>query len=148
MALLGSPAAPQWVTQERFRWSVEAWSRSEAILWLLYRRLDEVGLQEGLTELTDGDEQEDRPAPGAARRKLRQTKVAPLLDQIARYERLAIAQRKSLGLTPDAFASMARDVALAGQAQTSALERLSAQGASIRQRRESELRVIGGDGPG
>jgi hypothetical protein len=144
-ALLGSASTPAYLLEERFVYSVNAWSRAEGVVYLIGQWLDGQDIEEALTELTVATEEEDRGAPGEVRRRLRQRKTAPALDALHRWEGRAASLRRALGLDPVSFAELSRNVALTSSAHADALEALGRQGREIMERRGLHA-VQGGSG--
>jgi hypothetical protein len=62
------------------------------------------------------------------------------LQLLNRWEGRAAQLRRSLGLDPSSFTQIAKDVSLMREQQDDGIERLAAEGAKIRARREAELR--------
>ncbi len=136
--LLASEDCPGWLHEERFAAGLEAWSQAEAMAQLIREWIDGQDLDEALSEITTADEDETRPAPGGVRRTLRQRRRAPALEALAKWMTRAQSLRNDLGLTPKAYASMARDVSLIRRSQEDAIERLGTQGRAIMERRRPE----------
>lgn len=130
--LLAGEDCPGWLHEERFAAGLAAWSEAEAMVVLIREWLDTQDLDEALSEITTADEDETRPAPGGMRRTVRQRRRTPALEALAKWMTRAQSLRNDLGLTPKAYAAMARDVSLTRRAQEDAIERLGTAGAQIR----------------
>lgn len=149
-ALLASPDCPPYMSEPRFGYSLDAWSRAEACVQLLSEWLNEAGITDAAAELTEGDEVESRPVAGGAVRKTRQRRTEPVLQSLSRWETKANALRRELGLSPSSYASLAADVSLVYRQQEDALQRMGAQGrvyVEQRRARKAELEAARDEPP-
>lgn len=137
-ALLESPLTPGFLRGGQFQRAIVAWSRAEAQVDLLTAYLDAVGVEDALAELTESSEDEDRPAMGEMRRKMRQRRTLPALDALNRAESRAANLRARLGLDPRAYMEMAKDVSLARRAgEHDPLVKMAEQGRAMLAAREA-----------
>ncbi|HUY47758.1 MAG TPA: hypothetical protein VMV92_18830 [Streptosporangiaceae bacterium] len=131
-----SPLTPGYLRGGQFARAIRACSRAEAQVELLTAYLDDVGIAEALAELTESSEDEDRPAMGEMRRKMRQRRTLPALDALNRAGSRAASLRGRLGLDPASYAALAKDVSLAKRAgEHDPLEKMAAGGREIVKRR-------------
>ena len=110
-ALYADPNVPDFVKGGTFAREVRSWSRAEAQCELLWRTLNEVGLEEFATEWVRGTERES-PARGGTKRKIRQGRLPSMLEAMHRAETKAANLRRRLGLSPDGYAALAKDAAI------------------------------------
>jgi hypothetical protein len=139
-ALFGLADCPEYLHEPKFSWSVQAWSRHEAIVSLLWQHLDALGIEEAAAEVTTAAE-EASAASGGVTRRSQQRRTQPTLDALARWETKLRASRAELGLSPTAYAALAKDVGIVRRQQDDAIERLAAEGREIRLRREAQMRA-------
>lgn len=136
-ALYADPNVPEFVKGRTFAREVRSWSRAEAQAELLWRTLNEVGLQEFATEWTRGTERES-PARGGTKRKIRQGRLSSMLEAMHRAETKAANLRRRLGLSPDGYAALVKDAAIARHfgGQEDPLGRAAERGYAMREARE------------
>lgn len=121
---LGLGSCPAYLKEAKFLPAVQAWARLQARTALLSDWLD------GMT-----------PEEMATPRKVGGSTPVELWLSA---ERAASRARERLGLDPASFAKIARDLGIANRAQEDAISRMGETGRQIREKREAELRVIGG----
>jgi hypothetical protein len=111
--LLADEDCPAHLHEAVFRPALEAWSRAEAIVTLLWRFLAEAAdLEAAMTEVSTGEETEQASAKrGKITRRSVAKRTASALDMLRRWEATAASARSQLGLNPASAARMARDMA-------------------------------------
>lgn len=111
-ALLEADTTPAYVRDPSYAAAVRAYSRSEAVVSLLWDYLAGQDIEAALTDVTRSEESEERSKGRTARRGVSR-RVASVLDQLHRAETRANTMRRELGLTPMARFRMGRDVTAA-----------------------------------
>jgi hypothetical protein len=115
---------PQHLLDPKFRPAVLSWARREA----------------RATQFSDWLDQMDGPEEMATPRRSGQIKSPFELWLSAEHS--AAKARKDLGLDMASYASVMKDLGIAGRMQDDAIERLGVQGTQIRQRREATVTVL------
>ena len=111
-ALMADEATPDYVRESSYQWAVRAWARTEAIVLLLSEWVAEMDVKTALTEVTEGEETEDRSKGGLrVKRAMKSRRVASVVDQLHRAEVRAMQLRARLGLDPVSRARLGKDVA-------------------------------------
>ena len=113
---------PPQLEMPQFLPAVEAWARSEARVRLLNDWIDGMSIE----EMTSPPE---RKGASAA--------VKVPVELLMQAENQAAKRRKDLGLDPASWASIQKDLGIAGRAADDAVVRMGAAGAAIRRQRAS-----------
>lgn len=137
-ALYADPNVPEFVKGGTFAREIRSWSRAEAQCELLWRTLNEVGLQEFATEWVRGTERET-PARSGTKRRIRQGRLPSMLEAMHRAETKAANLRRRLGLSPDGYAALVKDAAIARHfnGQQDPLGRLAERGQAMLEARKA-----------
>jgi hypothetical protein len=113
---------PLWLRDPSYASAVLAWAFAEAECIKLRERRDQLerfageeAVDASLVDLTETEENETRPAPGALTRVSVMRQQESLAKAIHRAETRARSLRADLGLTPASRARLGRDVASAGR---------------------------------
>lgn len=110
--LLADPSTPDYLKSDgSYRPALRALCRAEAVVSMLEEWLDQQDIRSALTELTTGEESEDRPAPMSVRRTSVSRRVASALDALHKHEVRAMNLRARLGLDPLSRARLGADLA-------------------------------------
>lgn len=131
-AFLDGYCPPQ-LEMPQFLPAVEAWARSEARVRLLNDWIDGMSIE----EMTSPPE---RKGASAA--------VKVPVELLMQAENQAAKRRKDLGLDPASWASIQKDLGIAGRAADDAVARLAEKGRQIRLQRESSAMVLREGGSG
>ena len=114
---------PLWLKDPSYSRALMAWARAEAELVRLYARQDELEHLAGdedpvdaaLTDVTETEETENRPAMGSLTRVSVMRQRESLAKAIHRSETRARSLRADLGLTPASRARLGRDITNTGR---------------------------------
>lgn len=109
--LLTDPDVPPHIREPMFAAAVQAWARAEAVCRLLWAWLDGRDIEAGLTAVATTTEEEAQTGGKVSRKSVTRS-VASVLDQLRRYESIAMNLRAKLGLDPASAARVGRDLAL------------------------------------
>lgn len=109
-ALLADPDTPRYVLEPSYAAAVRAWSRSEAVVQLLWNWLAEHDLDAAMTDLTSTDE-DSVISKGRASKQTTSKRIESVLTQLHRHEVRAATLRARLGLDPLSRARLGKDVA-------------------------------------
>ena len=113
--ILADPASPPYIQDGSYRLSLEALGRVTAITILLWRWLEKQDDVEALlTDVTRSSETEDRDGGKVTRRSVSQ-RTESVLNQVRKYETLALHLRQKLGLDPSSRSKLAARLLNAGQ---------------------------------
>jgi hypothetical protein len=145
-SLLEDAGAPAYLREPGYVPVIAAWSRSEAVVSLLWSYLSGLDAEQSLTERIEGTETEDHGEGGRVSRKSSSKRVMSVLGELHRAETRAMNLRSRLGLDPASRARILRDLGIAHQTGGDAIAKLQETGREIRERREAELKVTGGGG--
>lgn len=118
---------PPQLEMPQFLPAVEAWARSEARVRLLNDWIDGMSIE----EMTSPPE---RKGASAA--------VKVPVELLMQAENQAAKRRKDLGLDPASWASIQKDLGIAGRAADDAVARMGQAGAAIRSRRQASVTVL------
>ena len=124
---------PPQLEMPQFLPAVEAWARSEARVRLLNDWIDAMTIE----EMTSPPE---RKGASAA--------VKVPVELLMQAENQAAKRRKDLGLDPASWASIQKDLGIAGRAADDAVARMGQAGAAIRRQRASVTVLRPEDEPG
>ena len=124
---------PPQLEMPQFLPAVEAWARSEARVRLLNDWIDGMSIE----EMTSPPE---RKGASAA--------VKVPVELLMQAENQAAKRRKDLGLDPASWASIQKDLGIAGRAADDAVARMGQAGAAIRRQRASVTVLRDGDQAG
>ena len=114
---------PPQLEMPQFMPAVEAWARSEARVRLLSDWVDTMTIE----EMTSPPERKGSATPA----------VKVPVELLMQAENQAAKRRKDLGLDPASWASIQKDLGIAGRAADDAVARMGAAGAAIRRQRAS-----------
>lgn len=108
--ILEDPASPPYLRDPSYRLSLEALGRVTAITILLWRwletQLEAHDLEALLADVTETTENEQRDGAVVTRRSVSR-RVESVLNQVRKFEVLALHQRQKLGLDPSSRSKMA-----------------------------------------
>lgn len=146
--LLSDERTPEFLHDSSYSWSLRAWGRAEAVCALLADWLDKQDVEAALTETTRSKERSVQGEGGRGKRMSVSRRTASVVDQLAKWEKVAASARAELGLPPAARVRIARDLGLAVKSQVEAVASLAERGRSIQGRRGAELPASGSAGGG
>jgi hypothetical protein len=107
---------PAYLDEPVHQWAVRAWLRAEAVVHLLTAYLEDVDIQDALTETTILKEQTDSEGDKTAGRTSRVStarRTGAALDYLRKWETQATNARTRLGLDPLSRARLGKDIASA-----------------------------------
>lgn len=137
-ALLADPQTPSYLSDPSYGRSLLAYGRAEAVCDLLAGWLSEQSVEDALSEVTKSSERSEQEG-GRGKRLTVSRRTASVIDQLAKWEKVAAHLRSDLALPPLSRARVARDLGLAVRSQAEAVAALAERGRGIRERREAGL---------
>jgi hypothetical protein len=113
-AWLGDPDFPEYAKKPSQRFTLRSLARVEVRLELIYEAIEEMNLEDSLSEVSQTREKvTGGPDATVQRRRSRTEKRADYDERARRWETYRLNLLKELGLTPMAQTKMGRDVAAA-----------------------------------
>ena len=110
-AYLADPELPEYVKKASQRFTLRSLARVEVRLELIYEAIEEMTLEDSLSEVAETKERVTGANTPAQKRVARTRKRADLDERARRWETYRLNLLKELGLTPMAQTKMGRDVA-------------------------------------